>query len=425
MQIITGKKFKMYPYPITIFAIIVFFTPVIMQVTYNNKVKLLEDISYVIMCLLSLRVLIKKRAVVHIHPLLLFLTISLAIFSLVGIFYNGIAMILIQFRELKYLLLPLILLPYYEYRQFNSIWPLLKVIAALSVPISILQWYKFRSNGDQVTGMMGLGGSGTLTLFLSIVFFSELVMRLKNSKNIFGLYFIFLIPTAINETKIVIVLLPIMLISTLFLTKKLNIKNIIIMAVVFSILFSGWAFMYKSIYKNSITEVISTKFLSSYLYNTKWDNDMGRFDKIEYSLKFIKGNNMFFGFGLGASYYGASSGAKGYILEKYYSDDLFNGTRPQIFVSLIEVGILGFIFIFAMILFVMLKILKMSLDINKAIAFNAGLVIIISMIYQPIFYTYQIMYIFVLYSFLCFRFNLGVNEKTEVKKTDVSLLYNT
>ena len=58
-----------------------------------------------------------------------------------------------------------------------------------------------------------------------------------------------------------------------------------------------------------------------------WDVDMGRMEKINFAYNFIKKDNLLFGYGLGASYYGESSEIGGYIYNKYMNQKLFGGTN--------------------------------------------------------------------------------------------------
>jgi len=392
---------------IIILTLIVMLVPPISQLFGTNLIKLVEDFMYLLTILLSFRLIVKKRVAFKIPLFLGIFILSFFVFIMVGIYYNGIAMVVLQIRELKYLFLLLILLPYIECRQFDKVWLILKIIAFLSVPIAVLQWMNANGDGDLISGLMGYGGSGTLSLFLLIVFFTEFTLRLQSSKRLLGFYFILLFPTMINETKISIVLYPLMLIIAFWLTKKLNLKNVIMIGIIIMLLLTAWATMYKYTYKKSFSQIVSQKYISSYMYNTNWDTDMGRIDKIKYAYQIIKDDNLFFGYGLGSSYYGKSSGIEGYIYDMHSRKKLFSGTRPQLFVSLIEEGAVGVLIIIGVILSILIKLLSADFSINKCISIFSIIVILISLVYQHIFYTYQIMYIFIFYTFLCYRYDIS------------------
>ena len=63
------------------------------------------------------------------------------------------------------------MIPFTDKEYFKGVWTVLKVIAALSIPVAIIQRIIYQTEGDRITGLLGYGGSGTLTLFLLIVFF--------------------------------------------------------------------------------------------------------------------------------------------------------------------------------------------------------------------------------------------------------------
>lgn len=385
-----------------ILTLVVFLTPFLMEITRNNYVKLIEDAAYMMMLLYSVQLIIRQnRIIVKKISTGLILTLLIVIFSIIGIYYNGLSLVILQFREFKYLLLPLILLPYNNMEYIKPVWPTLKVIAAISVPVSILQWIKYSNDGDKVTGILGHGASGTLTLLVLIIFFSELGARLQNNKSIIGFYFLYLIPTALNETKITFILFPIMLFIQFQVTNKIkSTKAIVIFIIVVTLLF-GWALIYENTYSNSIFDFFSSEQLNDYLYSTDWEGDAGRFAKISYAYEIIKSGNLLLGYGLGSSYMGASSGLNGYVIQQYYVDNIFEGTKPQLFLSLFDLGVAGTVLILAIIIIIVIKAIKgKNNSLEKFCTINALTIILVTIIYQNIFYTYQIMYIFIL-SILC------------------------
>ena len=154
-----------------ILTLVVLLTPLVMQLTGNNYVKLLEDATYMLLLLYSVQVMLNQgRIKVRISKTGLVLTILLTLFAVIGIYYNGLSLVVLQFREFKYLLIPIILIPYRDINYFKPVWTTLKLIAATSVPVSIVQWFIYRSEGDRITGILGYGASGTLTLFLVMIF---------------------------------------------------------------------------------------------------------------------------------------------------------------------------------------------------------------------------------------------------------------
>lgn len=381
---------------------IVFLTPVVMQLTRNNYVKLIEDVAYLIMLLQSVYIILRQNKVIIGKSITTIVFLLLFIVgSIIGIYYNGLTIVILQYREFKYLLLPIIMIPYTSLEYFKPVWTVLKAIAAFSVPVAIAQWIIYRDNGDRITGLLGYGGSGTLTIFLLIIVFSELGKRLQNNEKIVGLYLLYIVPTFINETKITFVLIPIMLVFALVLTKKLKSKQALIGVVVCATLLLVWAYLYQKTYSKSIFDIFSKEYLSEYLYTTEWEGDAGRFAKVMYAFNIIKDRNLLFGYGLGSSYMGATSGATGYAVKHFFENDMFRGTRPQAFVSLLDMGLLGCIILLLVLIFIFLKVLnKKESTIYKFIAVNSLIVLFVTLLYQSIFYTYQFMFILVLFTTL-------------------------
>lgn len=277
-----------------ILTLIVFLTPVVVQITGSNYFKLIEDIAYLVLLTHSVYIMIlHNKIIVEKSIVMLAFVLLFVLFSLIGIYYNGLSIVILQYREFKYLLLLIIMIPYSDKEYFKNVWTVLKVIAAASVPVAVIQWIIYRDEGDRITGLLGYGGSGKLTLFVLIIFFTELALRLQNNKPVLGYYFLYLIPTALNETKVTFFLIPCMLFVILVITKKLkSIRSIsIILACVIILLIFGY--LYNKTYSDSIYDVLSINYLKEYLFATNWVGDAGRFAKISYAFNIIVNGNIF------------------------------------------------------------------------------------------------------------------------------------
>jgi hypothetical protein len=331
----------------------------------------------------------------------------LLIFALLGIYYSGIGIVILQFREFKYLLLLIIVLPYNKIEDYKYFWPILKVMAGICVPVSIIQWIIFQSNGDYVTGVLGYKQSGTMSFFLLIIFFTEFMLRLTKNQRLFGYFYFWLLPTAINETKITIILIPIMLFTALLFSRKLNIKYIIGIGLFLIVFFIGYSMLYDALgYTNSFADAFSYNGLQKYFYASQenWGTvDAGRMTKILWALDTIK-TNPFFGFGLGAAYGGATSGLSGYIFKSNFLGDTLGGTKQQLVLSLIDLGILGTIIVLFLLIVFFVKVLSVKeLSSEKILAFNSSIIVFVAFPYSQIFYLYQIMFIYILSTFICLR----------------------
>lgn len=395
-----------------VLTLIVFLTPVATQITRNNYIKLIEDMAYMVMLLQSVYIMLfHNKIIIEKSRTMILFFLLIVIFSVVGVYYNGPALVILQFREFKYLLLLIIMIPYTNKEYFKHVWTVLKIIAATSIPVAVIQWIIYRDEGDRITGLLGYGGSGKLTLFVLIIFFTELGLRLQNNKPILGYYFLYLIPTALNETKVTFFLFPCMLFIILVITKRLkSLHSLYIILACVTILFI-WGYLYNKTYSDSIFDVLSFNYLKDYLFATEWTGDAGRFAKIIYAFNIIKNGNFYFGYGLGSSYIGLTSGLKGYIFAKYYSPEMFGGTWPQLFLSLIDSGFIGTFLLIAIILVFFIRVIKKKDNsIEKFISINAFVIVLATIVYQNIFYTYQIMYILVLYTTLTLKQNFEIKE---------------
>ncbi len=393
-----------------ILTLIVFLTPVVTQITGNNLFKLIEDIAYMVILTHSIYIMLLHNKVVIEKSIVMPAFILLfALFSLIGIYYNGLSLVILQFREFKYLLLLIIMIPYTDREYFKNVWTVLKLIATASVPVAVIQWIIYRDDGDRITGLLGYGGSGTLTLFVLIIFFTELGIRLQNNKPVLGYYFLYLIPTFINETKITFILIPVMLMVILILTKKLTSKKAILIITLCIAVVIVFGIIYEKVYSTSIFEVFSYEYLNEYLFATHWEGDAGRFAKVLYAYNIVKTGNFAFGYGLGSSYIGATSGKEGYIVQNFYNESMLRGTRPQLFLSLLDMGVIGTAFLLYIIIFIFVKVIKNKENtIERFIAVNSFIILFVTILYQNIFYTYQIMYIIILYTSLHLNRNQAI-----------------
>jgi hypothetical protein len=228
---------------------------------------------------------------------------------------------------------------------------------------------------------------------------------IKNQK-IFGYYFLYLIPTALNESKITFFLLPVMLLLSLHFSKKLNPKYILIVCVFLLVFATGYTTMFNAIgYKQSFAEIFSYEGLKAYLLEdgAGWGEDAGRLTKYLMAFDLIK-DSPYFGYGLGASYGGNTSGLAGYVFAHNSGGVKLGGTRPQFVLSLIDLGLIGTVIVLFLLVIVLYKLLSLrALSLEKLVALNSLIIIFVGFPYQQIFYSYQLMFIFMVFTFICLR----------------------
>ncbi|WP_281884329.1 O-antigen ligase family protein [Paenibacillus sp. YYML68] len=392
--------------PISILTLIVFLTPMSTQVTGVSLLKLIEDGAYFLMFLYSAYTLKRNNDIIHIPKTVMLLLFFLLGYAVLGYYYSGIGVVILQFREFKYLLLLVILIPFTKREDFKYVWPILNVVAIVCIPVSIVQWFIFQSSGDFITGIMGERQSGTMSLFLMIVFFSEFTRRLVGGQRVLGLYFLYLVPTALNESKITLFLLPVLIVLSLIMSKKFKLKYMLVVGIFLALFFTGYSMMFDATgYKKGFDEMFSYEGLKEYMLEDGegWGKDAGRLTKLLMAFDLIE-DSPYFGYGLGASYGGATSGLAGYIFATNNSGVKLGGTRQQVVLSLIDTGIIGASFAVLLLLVVFMKVVavrKMSLE--KIIAVHTSFIILITFLYQQIFYSYQLMFMLIMFTVLCLR----------------------
>lgn len=180
------------------------------------------------------------------------------------------------------------------------------IFLAMQIPLSILQFIKY-GPGDLVGGTFEVGGSGMLTLTIFLLVFYLIVDKnyINNYRYKKGAYLIvFLIPTALNETKITFVLI------FLFFLSFFNFKNIrtniilgivgVLSVVIFSYLYSTNESVQ---FNNPLEGLTSRDFLEKYFMGDEDinNNDVPRFTKFTISLnKLYEDGDLYFGKDYGA-----------------------------------------------------------------------------------------------------------------------------
>lgn len=213
-----------------------------------------EFLSLVSLIIILLKIVTEKKNI-YIEAKYLYLFFFLLLIIVTSILYNKVhAGTLIQglrryFKTIPFLLLPIV----YPLngKELKKIFHLLLICSFIQVPISLWQRFVLSKDiitGDFVTGTLGHGASGFLSIFLtSVIGFLTSFYINKKISTFFYIFtlLILIIPCAINETKITFLLLPIaitfpiifsqrkvekiipiILLLTLFISSSIIIKNI-------------------------------------------------------------------------------------------------------------------------------------------------------------------------------------------------------
>lgn len=281
---------------------------------------------------------------------------------------NGLSVLLLSLRQNKNFLL-LFYIAIYKGRDEAFVFKTLSFLLYLSVPLAIIQRATSTSTtGDDVIGFLGRGASGYLTILILFYFFSELYSRLKDNKKKVGYYWLTLIPTFINETKIVYILFPVLYLLILALAKKLQVKQVVLSGIVVFCFILGSNFVYSFVYahRNDNAASLFTKegFVS---YMTTDDmietesTDLKRLTRIIAIHDFLKMSppyHYLFGYGVGGTFVGTSSGANGLVSRKIHDQRVNEGSRIQLYVFLGEFGVLGTVVLAAFLLVLLIFLLK-------------------------------------------------------------------
>lgn len=380
-----------YRFRILVFAALL--TPVFLQLTGSWIFKISDDIIFALVLVDALVAVKKKKIKTH-YGKTGILMIGLLVLSLLMGAINAIIndnkpmVVFLQLRLYKYLFMFLILLYYSREAIFDTLFKSAKLIAYISVPVSILQRYIISDpSGDVVTGLFGYGASGTMTLFLLILFFAEFAFRLSQGMKLWGWYLLFWIPIGLNETKIIFIIAPVLFVIALIVAQKLSWKNLAAWVLCAAIFLFATGTIYNKVNKIDIRTYFSKEQLIAYMYDIS-PGDIGRLQKVTISVDIIDKSPLIalIGYGLGAGFSGQYSENAGIIADKYDADNLFAGTRPQVFNSLIDTGILGVAvqFIFIMVLYLKLIFYKGQYRLLHYTAIFSLAILFFGLLYEDI-----------------------------------------
>jgi len=220
----------------------------------------------------------------------------------------------VYLRALPFLLLPAVY-PFTERQiKVQVIW--LFLLMAVQSPLAFYQkYFQFRDHwntGDYVTGTVVT--SGVLSVLMLCGIAALVVMYLRDKLRlipfVLGVGFL-LAPTTINETKITIILLPlVMLVPALFMPRGQRALRKLV-----PVLVTGGAaamtflavYAYFAQFETGAMRIEdffqNQKALQNYLYNKadkKRFSDLGRFDTLVYAWRRVEQDPLVFGFGVGA-----------------------------------------------------------------------------------------------------------------------------
>lgn len=215
---------------------------------------------------------------------------------------------------------------------------------AIQIPLSILQFITY-SAGDSVGGSFGAGGSGILTLTIFILVY-YLLENKRNGEMLFNkakylfLLSIFFLPIFINETKLSLILIPLM-IGTFASIKQFK-SSVLVFGFGVVILFSFVSFYSDrdQTADNPISRIFSADFLETYLAedNEELNIDVPRITKINRSVALLSQDysSLILGRDYSAFKGGTTIGLSAFSSKNQW---LLQGSRPYVFYLLIMGGL--------------------------------------------------------------------------------------
>ncbi len=214
--------------------------------------------------------------------------------------------------------LPLFLLPaVYKFsdKQLRVVLGIFMLLAALQVPLAFFQRFVqfsgFMHTGDPITGSVTVSSSLTMVLCLAIALVMALYIHRKIALSLTLVLFCFLAaPTAINETKATVLLLPVATLGPFLVARGVEKKWRMAVPVIGICVFGlvVFAAVYNSLIEarwgsTGVTEFFTGEKVTAYLYRgTEMGGDhIGRLDSMILPLKFMSGDwmHMLFGMGIG------------------------------------------------------------------------------------------------------------------------------
>lgn len=358
-------------YRLIILAVAAFLSPFLLQLTGSSLFKICDDVVFLFLLVDSFIALKKKKIKVNFDKTCALVTLIFSTYIIVELINalinnNNFIVVLLEFRHYKYLFVFYILFYYNDEAVFTKIYKIARIIAFLSVPVSIIQRYLIKdASGDVITGLFGDNASGIMTIFLLILYFSKLSKNISLGNKIINWDILYFIPIGINETKIAFILIPLMFLVAVLIARRNILKNVMIMILISALLLPILSYVYTKNYSLNVWSYFTNIHKLNAYMNVSDNNessDMGRFLKIKKGYEIININRLstLVGYGLGSGYVGKGTGEMGQISEKFNNNLLFGATRTQLFDSLVTTGVLGVIFQVAFIIVIFVRLITVK-----------------------------------------------------------------
>ena len=296
-------------------------------------------------------------------------------------------------------LIPFFILPFvyrFSSQQINGQLKFLLFLCFIQIPITLYQRLVLSrgiASGDAVMGT--LAGSGLLTILLScaiaIVMAFYLAKRIEFRSFIF-IFFLLVLPMAMNETKVSVILLPLAIVLPILLSSRgVNLKQFIPIIFLGSMAGIGFIFIYDHFRAGAgpgLLEFVMTGEGQGYEFSGAeigtHHGHVGRVDALALAFKILSENilNLVFGLGIGNVSESFIPSLSGVYAEKFSS---FNVNKSALSLILWELGVFGMLLHYALFFMIFIFSKRLSKHDSLVGAFSHGwsVVAIIIMIATP------------------------------------------
>lgn len=378
-------KFNMHAFLFKLYVLISFSSGLISTSFESPIVRSLDDLVFVTMLITVFQTGALKAKRILLPSLWL---PALTVFSCVIAVMqdNTFNSVLLSLRQYKNVFLIFLMVGLKrDYLQF--VWTVIKWSLWVSLPVTIYQFFT-AANADDITGIFGFGGSGTLSILIVFYLTSEFTIRTIEGRSRIGWYLLLFTPCLINETKITFILLPLSVVISLFSVGKLKIRTLLSIVAVGSISILSADILYQALYERSYVDFFTPEKLDKYFYEDGDGSDLGRLLRVSMAYDYIskKGLETFmFGQGLGASFAGIYSDTYGVAAENLKWTGLNEGSRVQLYHFIIDFGLAGTVLFISAFLFYLRSALKNKKnDIRDVYGIVMVVIFLVGIIYQNI-----------------------------------------
>jgi hypothetical protein len=354
--------------------IYLFFVELLIQVgILPSKANLLIDVlSLIVMVIVVINFVIYKKFNIPFKYIYLFI-MTLVLF-IASSFVNQLSASSIVLGVRQYLkFLPFFILPLireFSIADLKRVLKLLTGILLIQLPITFIQRfviYRGYATGDVVAGSVKHSGALSVILIFAIVMIYSLYLKKEIPFKVFVcLVLALFIPTAINETKVTFILLPLAIILPVFLfdTKNLIVKfrKIISYSVMAIFLLIGFVYTYNILYGEQHGRSLFEYFMREkegrgYLYHKDYqlsdvqnEKEVGRIDSIVLAYEYLSKDPiaLFFGTGPGT----VNPKSIKFLRVEDYKLNKYNPDTSTVSMLLWELGILSIIIFFMAICFI-------------------------------------------------------------------------